>query len=759
MRKIQYPPVYLGLYILQITAVCAVLRTEDRESLFITKAFFWAAIYGVGLLYGWRHRERKTDVSQSLTNVFLVVALLYAFMVYLSGSLEMAILTFLIGVQGARNFTLTQHRDLYFAYLISLILMFYGASVSQETTFVFHIILYVLSGVYTLMADHIDERLSLAKGGDKEILTKGMNLSIKGGWVAAVSLGLAFIIYLVFPRIPSPHVQGFPSIGGWYYSGKDWKKEAEGGKRKKEGSYWKGPDRTAGGELEYNGFRERFDIAKARKAIPNTVVFHLSSSRPIYARGKTFDTFDGRAWTNERPRETYLRSETGEFISSQYQPKEGTRQIYWLKKNMGNLIFAAYRPVSLWFPSDSIKKDTALCFKAPSRLRKGTKYSVASKINDLEGRPFGGVEFERDNERYLRLPSHLSPRIEDLSRSITAESEGDYEKAKAVEEYLKNNYEYTLDTVFDEKNEDTLDEFLFEKKRGHCEYFASSMVVLLRAAGVPSRLVTGYLANRRNPVTGYYEVRELDAHAWVEAYAAQGWVSFEPTPRFQFPCETRQCFVLSGLIRYVEDHLNRITEAQQESTWARLYRFILACLKGLLTFIQTLWEAIVGTAALFWEWLSEMGWAILTGIAVAGGSIYLILRLISPCVRKMRLQNLKRKSPGEFIFLCYQEMENIFGRKGIPRAFYVAPKEYQEILQTRFKELNPQIDQITKAFQQARYGGMPLNRRDIEETYQAYEYILKHGTGKKIKRFSFTYPKNLPIKKGDRQASRMSVKY
>jgi hypothetical protein len=262
--------------------------------------------------------------------------------------------------------------------------------------------------------------------------------------------------------------------------------------------------------------------------------------------------------------------------------------------------------------------------------------------------------------------------------------------------------------------------------------------------------VTGYLANRRNPVTGYYEVRELDAHAWVEAYAARGWVSFEPTPGFQFPCETQQCFVLSGLIRYVEDHLNRITEAEQESTWARVYRFILACLKELLTFIQTLWEAIVGTAALFWEWLSEMGWAILTGIAVAGGSIYLILRLISPCVRKMRLQNLKRKSPGEFIFLCYQEMENIFGRKGIPRAFYVAPKEYQEILQTRFKELNPQIDQITKAFQQARYGGMPLNRRDIEETYQAYEYILKHGTGKKIKRFSFTYPKNLPIKKGDR---------
>ena len=73
--------------------------------------------------------------------------------------------------------------------------------------------------------------------------------------------------------------------------------------------------------------------------------------------------------------------------------------------------------------------------------------------------------------------------------------------------------------------------FLFETKTGHCEYFASAMAIMLRLQGVPARLVTGFSATNKNPLTGYFEVRALDAHAWVEAYfPAHGWVTFEPTP-------------------------------------------------------------------------------------------------------------------------------------------------------------------------------------------------------------------------------------
>lgn len=202
-----------------------------------------------------------------------------------------------------------------------------------------------------------------------------------------------------------------------------------------------------------------------------------------------------------------------------------------------------------------------------------------------------------------------------------------------------------------------------------------------------------------------------------------------------------------------------MTEAHQESIWARLYRFILTSLKNILTFVRNLWEAIKAIAAMSWEWFAGKGWMTLTGIAIAGGSIYLIIRLISPIGRKIRLQNLKRKSPGEFIFRCYQEMETIFASKGIPRPFYIAPKEYQEILQTRFKELGSQIGQITKAFQQARYGCMPLSGKDIEETYKAYEDILKYAMGERPKHFSFTCPKDISNKRGDRPTSETFVRY
>jgi len=737
MRKIQYPPVYLGIYLLQITAVLAVMRKEEMAFSFMARAFFWVVIYGSGLLCGWHHRERKNALPQSLSNIFLALTLIFSFVVYFSRNLEAAFLTFLIGIQGAKNFTFTQHRDLYFAYLISLVQMFYGASVSQETSYVVYIVFYALLGMFTLMADHVDERLSLAKGGDKEILTKRMNLTVKGGWLAAASLALAFIIYLIIPRIPSPHMQAFPSRGGWYYSGEHWGKEAGQGKEKKEEKGKQGGYVQEGGlgqrskdQLEYAGFQKRFDISKGRRTLSDRLVFYLNSSRPIYARGKTFDTFDGRVWEDTRIQTTDLHSETGEFISSQYQRGRGTRQIYTIKRNIGDLIFTAYRPLALWFPGDVIRKDRTLSFQAPARLRKGTVYSVVSEITDLEGRPFGGEEFEEDKERHLQLPSNLSPEIRALSLSITKGIEGDYEKAKAIEMHLKNNYQYDLNTVFEEKKEETLSEFLFEKKRGHCEYFASSMVILLRASGISSRLVTGYLATHRNPVTGYYEVRELNAHAWVEAYVAQGWVSFEPTPSFQFPCETGRCFVLSDLIDYLEDQLRPVIEVNHESWWARIYRFILASIKDLLKFIQKSWEIIEVVGGILWRWFLARGGLILVAVFIVAGFFYGIFRLTSPLIMKWRLRSLKEDRPSEFISRCYQEMEKIFAKKGIPRALYLAPREYQEILQSRFNELNTQIDQITKAFQQTRYSPFPLNEGDIEKTYRAYEDILKWRKGR-----------------------------
>ncbi len=132
--------------------------------------------------------------------------------------------------------------------------------------------------------------------------------------------------------------------------------------------------------------------------------------------------------------------------------------------------------------------------------------------------------------RYLQLPEDLDPRIANLATEITAKGKSTLEKAAMVETYLKRNYKYTLNLVWT-PGPQPVSTFLFDAKSGHCEYFASSMVILLRTAGIPTRLINGFLMGEYNPVGQDFIVRESDAHSWVEVYVpARGWVEFDPTP-------------------------------------------------------------------------------------------------------------------------------------------------------------------------------------------------------------------------------------
>ena len=104
-----------------------------------------------------------------------------------------------------------------------------------------------------------------------------------------------------------------------------------------------------------------------------------------------------------------------------------------------------------------------------------------------------------------------------LARQVTARSSSNYTRAKAIEHYLKTNFGYTLELP-GMREPDPLARFLFERKKGHCEYFASSMTMMLRTLGIPARMVNGFRGGEYNDLTNSYIVREKDAHSWVEAY-------------------------------------------------------------------------------------------------------------------------------------------------------------------------------------------------------------------------------------------------
>jgi transglutaminase-like putative cysteine protease len=143
-------------------------------------------------------------------------------------------------------------------------------------------------------------------------------------------------------------------------------------------------------------------------------------------------------------------------------------------------------------------------------------------------------------ERYLALPEKLSDRVLGLVLELTGGMEKPYEKALAIETYLRT-IPYSLDIPAPDPFVDVVDYFLFDLKKGYCDYYATAMVVMARAAGVPSRLAVGYASGSYDRINRRFVVTEADAHSWVEVYfQGIGWVEFEPTaslPGIQRPAE------------------------------------------------------------------------------------------------------------------------------------------------------------------------------------------------------------------------------
>jgi len=132
--------------------------------------------------------------------------------------------------------------------------------------------------------------------------------------------------------------------------------------------------------------------------------------------------------------------------------------------------------------------------------------------------------------RYLQLPSTLPERVGELAKEITALQGNPYDRAVAIQDYLRSTIEYREDIEAPPEDRDPIDYLLYDSQEGYCNYYASAMVVMARAVGIPARLVVGYAGGELAEETSMYVVRRRDTHAWVEAYfPGFGWVEFEPT--------------------------------------------------------------------------------------------------------------------------------------------------------------------------------------------------------------------------------------
>jgi len=155
---------------------------------------------------------------------------------------------------------------------------------------------------------------------------------------------------------------------------------------------------------------------------------------------------------------------------------------------------------------------------------------VAAPTSDELRKAAGGATLTAATEKsYLQLP-HAYPRVEALARSITASDHTSYDRVQALIAWIGKHTRYSLNIPPLPAGADTVDEFLFGNRVGFCEQISTSLAVMLRSIGIPTREVVGYVPGSYNPVTDLYEVRADDAHAWVQVwFPGYGWQSFDPT--------------------------------------------------------------------------------------------------------------------------------------------------------------------------------------------------------------------------------------
>lgn len=408
-------------------------------------------------------------------------------------------------LQLAKLFQEKTDKDYLYLIILSFLQILAASSLTIDLSFVAAFFLFLIALVSTLMSFdmHRSERNSVKPAEQVARALGGMSL-----WATVWIIVTGLLLFVIIPR----------TSRGYF-------------------------TRAAAQPLLGSGFTDSVQLGEIGQVkLSTAVVMH---ARPISGtpfavlrwRGVALDRFDGHNWVKtDRKRSIVQAAPNDQYpIRRVLRPRDSARYEILLEPLATNTLFGPYqiRAISGRVQGVDYDSDDSVYvrFPAPRRLQ----YQVLSEVPDrsrmLDNPPDGDGQLPPAvSARYLQLPRGIDPRIAQLANEITAKGKSTLEKATLVEGYLKRNYGYTLNLTW-KPGAQPVSTFLFESKVGHCEYFASSMAILLRSAGIPTRLVNGFLMGEYNPVGHDYIIRESDAHSWVEVYIpGHGWLEFDPTP-------------------------------------------------------------------------------------------------------------------------------------------------------------------------------------------------------------------------------------
>jgi protein-glutamine gamma-glutamyltransferase len=351
--------------------------------------------------------------------------------------------------------------------------------------------------------------------------------------------------------------------------------------------------------------------------------------------------------------------------------------------------------------------------------------SMRYEVSAHSGPPLASLLTGAERSRYLELPL-LDIRIYTLARQWSGEG-APIDRALRIQQHLRKDFKYALDGP-EKPVRDPLSDFLFVRKEGYCEYFASAMAVMLRAQGIPSRVATGFQSGYFNDVSGLYVVRASDAHAWVEAWidGAPGdstggrWVTFDPTP----PAAATRAGLLSRLNMYLDaaDHAWQEWVVSYDLThqvaMAARFEAALRNLNRPNPASNSDWMVRVANSAKTW------GTAILAVILFAVALMFFGPRYWREWRGRVRLRQIIRSggSPSDAGIL-YERMLDVLARRGFQKPPWFTPIEFARHLPV---EENAQVVEFTEVYNSVRFGGDRSATSRLAELLQKFERTRQH---------------------------------
>jgi transglutaminase-like putative cysteine protease len=447
----------------------------------------------------------------------------------------------------------------------------------------------------------------------------------------------------------------------------------------------------------------------------NTPVMHVrvEGKVPAYLlrwRGGALSSFDGRRWYNPVTAGNLLRVEEGRIIiaGDDQRRREGSRVLYevQVEPTVSDALFFAGVPEVLWINSPMVLRSATDTYRLGYPSSAGLRYHASSYVDPELRAGDRGVwpPSMAPSKDYLQLPP-VDARVRELASRVAGGSVSDEQRARTIAAYLRRSYAYTTELPA-QVVRDPIAHFLFERKKGHCEYFASSMAVMLRTIGIPSRVVTGFQHGVFNPISGWYVVRASDAHSWVEAWiVGQGWTTFDPTPP---DLSRRSPALLAKLALYMDaaemfwqdwvvgyDRERQLTLALKMGDSGRGF--------------GTRWRDQLRLAAFaLWTrtavFLGRFGFFLL---CLAGFAI--LLRVAGPELRRrlrmlVRVQKVRRgEAQASDATILYGRMLALLRRRGFERPAWLTPGEFADQLPP--SATADMVRRLTAAYNELRFGG------------------------------------------------------